>query len=56
MSRSNRKAQVAESVFLGYRPRSRGRMPSLVGDGGQVLGVLGWALLNMQFTVGAAML
>ena len=26
------------------RPRSRGRMPSLVGDRGQVLQVLGWAL------------
>ena len=25
------------------RPRSRGRMPSLVGDPGQVLRVLGWA-------------
>ena len=31
-------------VYLLGRPRSRGRMPSLVGDSGQVLGVLGWAL------------
>ena len=36
VSGSSRKATVAESVF---RPRSRGRMPSLVGDSGQVLGV-----------------
>ena len=28
-------------------PRSRGRMPSLVGDGGQVLQVLGWALTRI---------
>ena len=31
-------------LYLLSRPRSRGRMPSLVGDGGQVLQVLGWAL------------
>ena len=28
--------------------RSRGRMPSLVGDSGQVLAVLGWALTRMH--------
>ena len=39
VSGSSRKATVAESVFVGYRARSRGRMPSLVGDSGQVLGV-----------------
>ena len=39
-SRSSRKATVAKDVF---RPRSRGHMPSLVGDSGQVLGVQGWA-------------
>ena len=40
-------------VYLFGRPRSCGHMPSLVGDSGQVLGVLGWALLtrNTQFTV-----
>ena len=47
MSRSSRKATVAKSVSLG-RPRSRGRMPSLVGDSGQVLGVLGWALTGIR--------
>ena len=30
------------------RPRSRGRMPSLVGDRGQVLQVLGWALTRIR--------
>ena len=30
------------------RPRSRGRKSSLVGDSGQVLGVLGWALTRMR--------
>ena len=35
VSGSSRKATVAESD----RARSRGRMPSLVGDSGQVLGV-----------------
>ena len=30
------------------RPRSRGCMPNLVGDSGQVLGVLGWALTRMH--------
>ena len=40
MSGSSRKATVAESVFVNWiRARSRGRMPSLVGDSGQVLGV-----------------
>ena len=28
-------------VYSLGRPRSRGRMPSLIGDSGQVLGVLG---------------
>ena len=45
VSGSSRKATVAESVD---RPRSRGRMPSLVGDSGQVLGVQGWALTRMR--------
>ena len=36
VSGSSGKATVAARV---YRPRSRGRMPSLVGDSGQVLGV-----------------
>ena len=31
-----------------YLPRSRGRMPSLVGDRGQVLRVLGWALTRIR--------
>ena len=31
-------------LYLLSRPRSCGRTPSLVGDGGQVLRVLGWAL------------
>ena len=34
-------------VYSLGRPRSRGRMPSLVGDSGQVLGVLGWALTRI---------
>ena len=40
-SRSSTKATVAKTVFVEWprlyllsRPRSRGRMPSLVGDGG----------------------
>ena len=32
-------------LYLLSRPRSRGRMPSLVSDHGQVLRVLGWALI-----------
>ena len=36
--------------------RSCGRMPSLVGDSGQVLGVQAGLNQNAQFTVGAAML
>ena len=36
------RSTVTESVFNGWA-RSRGRMPSVVGDSGQVLGVLGWA-------------
>ena len=43
-------------VYSLDRPRSRGRMPSLVGDNGQVLGVqavgFNW---NAQFTICAAM-
>ena len=35
-------------LYLLSRPRSRGRMPSLVGDGGQVLQVLGWALTRIR--------
>ena len=38
-------------LYLLSRPRSRGRMPSLVGDGGQVLHVLqvlGWALTRIR--------
>ena len=30
-------------ICLLGRPRSRGRLPSLVGDSSKVLGVLGWA-------------
>ena len=41
-------------VYLLGRPRSRSCMLSLVGDSGQVLGVLGWALT--QFTIGDALL
>ena len=47
VSGSSRKATVAESVFVGYRPRSRGRMPSLVGDSGHAgAWGAGWALLT----------
>ena len=35
-------------LYLLSRPMSRGRMPSLVGDGGQVLQVLGWALTRIR--------
>ena len=35
-------------LYLLSRPRSRGRMPSLVADGGQVLQVLGWALTRIR--------
>ena len=35
-------------LYLLSRPRSRGRMPSLVDDRGQVLRVLGWALTRMR--------
>ena len=44
VSRSSSKATVAKTVFVEYRPRSHGRMPNIVGDHGQVLRVLGWAL------------
>ena len=44
-------------VYSLGRPRSRSRMPSLVGDSGQVLGVTGLGFnWNTQFTVCAAML
>ena len=41
VSGSSRKATVAagECTYSLDRPRSRGHMPSLVGDSGQVLGV-----------------
>ena len=42
-SRSSTKATVAKTVFV-----ARGRMPSLVGDSGQVLQVLGWALTRIR--------
>ena len=35
-------------VYSLGRPRSRGRMPNLVGNSGQVLGVLGWALTGIR--------
>ena len=35
-------------LYLLSRPRSHGRMPGLVGDGGQVLQVLGWALTRIR--------
>ena len=34
-------------LYSSGRPRSCDRMPSLVGDGGPVLRVLGWALTRM---------
>ena len=34
-------------LYLLSRPRSHGRMPSLVGDGRQKLRVLGWALTRI---------
>ena len=47
VSGSSRKATVAKIYLLG-RPRFHGHMPSLVGDSGQVLGVLSWALTRMR--------
>ena len=41
--KKQQKGHSGQDYSLG-RPRSRGRMPSLVGDHGQVLWVLGWAL------------
>ena len=35
-------------LYLLSRPRSPSRMPSLVGDRGQVLRVLGWALTRIH--------
>ena len=35
-------------LYLLSRTKSRGRMPSLVGDRGQVLRVLDWALTRMR--------
>ena len=57
VSRSSRKATVAKTIFAGYRPSSRSRMPSLVDD---VLGawsaglVFNW--ITQFSTVGAAIL
>ena len=48
VSRSSRKATVAKTVLTIGRPRSCDRMPSLVGDHGPVLRVLGWALTRMR--------
>ena len=48
VSRSSRKATVAKAVFVEYRLRSHGRMPSLVGDRGLVLRVVGWALTTTR--------
>ena len=47
VSRSSRKAKWPRLYSLG-RPRSCDRMPSLVGDRGQVLRVLGWALTRIR--------
>ena len=47
VSRSSREATVAKAVFVGYRLGSHGRMPSLIGDRGQVLRVVGWALTTI---------
>ena len=48
VSRSSRKAWPQwPRLYLLSRPRSRGHMPSLVGDRGQVLRVLGWALTRI---------
>ena len=50
VSRSSRKATVAKTLFVEWAQvsqlyaRPRGCMPGLVGDRGQVLRVLGWAL------------
>ena len=35
-------------MYLLGRPRSRGPMPGLVGDSGQVFEVLGWTLTRMH--------
>ena len=35
-------------VYLLGRPRSCSHMPNLIGDSGQVLGVLGWALTRIH--------
>ena len=35
-------------VYSLGRPRSRGHMPSLVGNSAQGLGVLGWALTRIR--------
>ena len=36
-------------LYLLGRSRSPSRMPSLVGDSGQVLGLLGWALTRIHY-------
>ena len=42
-------------LYLLSRPRSCGRMPSLVGDCGQVFRVLGWARIrNISLVLRAA--
>ena len=46
-SRSSRKATVAKTVFVEYAQVSH----SLVGDRGQVLRVLSWALTRMRNSV-----
>ena len=47
-SRSSTKAPQWPRLYLLSRSRSRDRTPSLVGDGGQVLQVLGWALTRIR--------
>ena len=48
VSRSSRKATVAKTVLIGQAQVLRSYMPSLVGDRGPVLRVLGWALTRMR--------
>ena len=38
-------------LYLLSRPRSRGCVPSLVGDRGQVAQVLGWVLTNLSLVL-----
>ena len=53
VSRSSRKTPVAKAALIGYRPKSCDRKPSLVGDRGPVLQVLGWDLTRMHWYYGA---